>query len=156
MKKIETLVNDFFEYTKTISIGEPELYENYCDKINSNYLDSFDVEKAVKQDILYDFIFNIENIKEQLQNDFYSYDEESEEMKYILHMYNKIKNIFDDFYIKELEEQKENDELYKKEIIYQLKDLREDAKSKITDDDNDIFKKDIEALNYAINYLSSL
>lgn len=104
MKKLETLVNDFFEYTKTISICEPELYENYCDKINSNYLENFDVEKAIKQDILYDFIFNIENIKSQMQDDFYLYEEESSEMIYILYMYNKIKNVFDDFYIEELEE----------------------------------------------------
>lgn len=102
-KQLKELVNTFFEYTKTISICDFELYDIYYDKIKENYINNFDIEKAVKSDILYDFIFNINNIKSQLENDFCSYSKDSNEQKAILLMYKKIKKVFKNFYIKELE-----------------------------------------------------
>ena len=45
----------------------------------------------------------------------------------------------------------------KEQVILQLKSLKRDAETHIDkDDENDIFKADLEALNYAINILENM
>lgn len=105
MEKLKELVNDFYEYTKTISISEMELFENYYCKLSDNgKISNETIEKMIKQDILYDFIFNQEGISTQLENDTFSYDTDSLEYKEIENMYKKIQKVFPDFKIKRIEE----------------------------------------------------
>lgn len=62
MEDLKKLVEDFAEYTTTISITEEELFENLGN--NRNDLKTReDFLKVLKEQILYDFIFNIEGIK---------------------------------------------------------------------------------------------
>lgn len=111
MEELKKLVEDFFEYTKEISISEFELYEIYYDKLEENYKKMYEksgtlqenIEKMIKEDILYDFVFNINEIIFQLKNDIGNYAEESGEYKYIEDIYKEIKTIFKDFKIEILE-----------------------------------------------------
>lgn len=111
MEELKKLVEDFFEYTKEISISEFELYDLYCDKLEENYKKMYEkwgtlqenIEKMIKEDILYDFVFNINGIIFQLKNDIGNYAEESKEYKYIEEIYKEIKTIFKDFKIEILE-----------------------------------------------------
>lgn len=68
MEGLKKLVEDFAEYTTTISITEEELFENLGN--NRNDLKTReDFLKVLKEQILYDFIFNIEGIKKQINFD---------------------------------------------------------------------------------------
>lgn len=105
MNKLKELVEDFFEYTKTISVNECELYDNYYDMIDKEYTSMYEkhgrlnkeIEKRIKADILYDFIYNINGIKNQMINDLDIYEKDTQEYKDIIIMYNKIKKIFKNF-----------------------------------------------------------
>lgn len=105
MNKLKELVEDFYEYTSTISICENELYQNYFDMINPIYVNMYEnenilnkeIEKRIKADILYDFIYNINGIKNQMINDLDIYEKDTQEYKDIIIMYNKIKKIFKNF-----------------------------------------------------------
>lgn len=108
MNKLKELVEDFYEYTSTISITENELYGNYYDMISPIYRNMYEdknilrkeIEKRIKADILYDFIYDIERIKFQIKNDLGTYEENTQEYKDIITMYNKIKKIFKNFELK--------------------------------------------------------
>lgn len=105
IEKFKELVEDFYEYTITISITEFELFSNYewlkC-KINRKETTRDDYYNEVLKDILFDFIFNKNAIASQFLNDYYSYDENSLELVEIKEMYKRVKE-FIDIYIEELE-----------------------------------------------------
>ena len=78
MEGLKKLVEDFAEYTTTISITEEELFENLGN--NRNDLKTReDFLKVLKEQILYDFIFNIEGIKKQINFDLDVYNQYGEE-----------------------------------------------------------------------------
>lgn len=107
MIELKELVEDFFEYTKEISITECELYDNYYDMIDKEYTNMYEnhgrlnaeIERRIKADILYDFIYDIDRIKNQIINDLDIYGKDTQEYKEILKIYNKIKTVFKDFKI---------------------------------------------------------
>lgn len=114
MEKLKELVEEFLEYTCNISICDSELYEKYYDKLSQceiDYLNQYnkldlEIDRMVKADILYDFIFNQNGIKEQMLNDTFSYDTDSYEFREIKDMYNKIQKLFPNFKIERIEEVK--------------------------------------------------
>lgn len=98
MEDLKKLVEDFAEYTTTISITEEELFENLGN--NRNDLKTReDFLKVLKEQILYDFIFNIEGIKKQISFDLDVYNQYGEEYKEIQKMIEEIKKIFPNFKI---------------------------------------------------------
>ena len=98
MEGLKKLVEDFAEYTTTISITEEELFENLGN--NRNDLKTReDFLKVLKEQILYDFIFNIEGIKKQINFDLDVYNQYGEEYKEIQKMIEEIKKIFPNFKI---------------------------------------------------------
>lgn len=98
MEDLKKLVEDFAEYTTTISITEEELFENLGN--NRNDLKTReDFLKVLKEQILYDFIFNIEGIKKQINFDLDVYNQYGEEYNEIQKMIEEIKKIFPNFKI---------------------------------------------------------
>lgn len=98
MEDLKKLVENFAEYTTTISITEEELFENLGN--NRNDLKTReDFLKVLKEQILYDFIFNIEGIKKQINFDLDVYNQYGEEYKEIQKMIEEIKKIFPNFKI---------------------------------------------------------
>lgn len=98
MEDLKKLVEDFAEYTTTISITEEELFENLGN--NRNDLKTReDFLKVLKEQILYDFIFNIEGIKKQISFDLDVYNQYGEEYNEIQKMIEEIKKIFLNFKI---------------------------------------------------------
>lgn len=98
MEDLKKLVEDFAEYTTTISITEEELFENLGN--NRNDLKTReDFLKVLKEQILYDFIFNIEGIKKQISFDLDVYNQYGEEYNEIQKMIEEIKKIFPNFKI---------------------------------------------------------
>ena len=98
MEDLKKLVEDFAEYTTTISITEEELFENLGN--NRNDLKTReDFLKVLKEQILYDFIFNIDGIKKQISFDLDVYNQYGEEYNEIQKMIEKIKKIFPNFKI---------------------------------------------------------
>lgn len=98
MEDLKKLVEDFAEYTTTISITEEELFENLGN--NRNDLKTReDFLKVLKEQILYDFVFNIEGIKKQINFDLDVYNQYGEEYKEIQKMIEEIKKIFPNFKI---------------------------------------------------------
>lgn len=98
MEGLKKLVEDFAEYTTTISITEEELFENLGN--NRNDLKTReDFLKVLKEQILYDFIFNIEGIKKQINFDLDVYNQYGEEYNEIQKMIEEIKKIFPNFKI---------------------------------------------------------
>ena len=103
MDDLKQLVEDFIEYTKTWSIGETEWYYNVNDTRQNEYGEEYitheEFERAIREDILYCFIYNIKSIKEQLEDDLcVGYDSErfenaSKEIE------KKIQKLFKDFKI---------------------------------------------------------
>lgn len=72
---LKQLVEDVVEYTRTYSINEEEWYWN----INSSRKGSKDIdretfEKAIREEVLYDLVYNINSFKSQLETD-YEYNE---------------------------------------------------------------------------------
>lgn len=98
MESLKKLVEDFAEYTITISITEEELFENL--ENNRNDLETReDFLKVLKEQILYDFIFNIEGIKKQISFDLDVYSQSGEEYNEIQRMIEEIKKVFPNFKI---------------------------------------------------------
>lgn len=104
MEELRQLVEDFIEYTKTWSISETEWFYNVdsvrkSDYVDKKYITSEEFERAIREEILYDFIYNINGIKRQMENDLevgyesLRFEKESKEME------NKIQKIFKDFKI---------------------------------------------------------
>lgn len=104
MNNLKQLVEDFVEYTKTWSISETEWYYNVdCTRktqdIGENYISQEEFEKAIREDILYCFIYNIDSIKRQMEDDLCVGYEEEHFIPISIDMENKIKKIFKDFKI---------------------------------------------------------
>lgn len=102
---LKQLVEDFIIYTKTWSISETEWYWNVdCSRkslyTGETHITQAEFEKAIREEILYCFIYNIQSIKQQMETDLENYEEtsisfhnESKEME------KKIQAIFKDFKI---------------------------------------------------------
>ena len=104
MKELKQLVEDIVKYTRTWSISETEWYWNVACVRKSNYvkeknITSEEFERAIREEILYCLIYNLDSIKQQMENDYgYGYDSEdfdnaSKELE------KKIQKIFKDFKI---------------------------------------------------------
>lgn len=113
MEELRKLVENFLEYTCTISITDSELYEKYYDKlsqIEKDYLTKKgkldnEIERMIKADILYDFLFTPINIIEQIECDINAFGEDSSEFIYIKQIYKEIQKVFFNFKIERLEEE---------------------------------------------------
>lgn len=113
MEELRRLVENFLEYTCTISITDSELYDNYIDKLSQteiNYLikgkklDN-EIERLIKADILYNFVFTPVNIINQIECDIDEFGKDSTEFIYIKQMYKEIQKVFFNFKIERLEEE---------------------------------------------------
>lgn len=109
MNNLKQLIEDFIDYTTTWSITEDEWYGNVnCTRQNAygkeNITDE-EFERAVREELLYDFVYNINAIKNQMENDICEYsggefdgnglfEKESKEME------KKIQEVFKDFKLK--------------------------------------------------------
>ena len=103
MEDLKQLVEDFIDYTKTWSISEDEWYWNMdCVRKNKGgkrYITYEEFKRAIREDILYDFVYNIEGIKKQLENDLEcGYDSKIFD-KASIDIENKIQKLFKDFKI---------------------------------------------------------
>lgn len=103
MKELKQLVEDFIKYTKTWSISETEWYYNVdCSRQNAygeKYITNEEFERAIREDILYCFIYNIGSIKNQMENDLCCGYESERFDKESIEMERKIQKIFKDFKI---------------------------------------------------------
>ena len=105
MEDLKQLVEDFIEYTKNFSITEEEWYYNMNSCRKSNYIDNKNItqkefEQAIREEILYSFIYNINSIKTQLENDLCNYYEEDNYFQNAnKEIEKKIQKIFKDFKI---------------------------------------------------------
>ena len=103
MEDLKQLVEDFIEYTKRWSISETEWYYNVdCVRKNAygkSYITNEEFERAIREELLYEFIYNINGIKRQMENDLEigyeseTFDKASKEIE------SKIQKIFKDFKI---------------------------------------------------------
>lgn len=104
MEDLKQLVEDIVKYTRTWSISETEWYWNVAcvrksNDIREKNITSEEFERAIREEILYCLIYNIDSIKQQMENDYeYGYEEkefdiESKELE------KKIQKIFKDFKI---------------------------------------------------------
>lgn len=103
MEELKQLVEDFIEYTRTWSISDTEWYYNVdCVRKNAygeEYITSEEFERAIREELLYEFIYNIDGIKRQMENDLcVGYDEKYFD-KISKDMEQKIQKIFKDFKI---------------------------------------------------------
>ena len=101
---LKQLVEDFIIYTKTWSIGETEWYWNvdYSRKslyVEEKHITQTEFERAIREDILYCFIYNIQSIKQQMEADLENYEETSSFHNESKEMEKKIQRIFKDFKI---------------------------------------------------------
>lgn len=101
MQELKQLVEDFINYTRTWSISETEWYYNIdCVRKNGygeKYITNEEFERAIREELLYEFIYNINGIKRQMENDFeIGYDSEHFD-KASKEMEKKIQKIFKDF-----------------------------------------------------------
>jgi len=105
MEDLKQLVEDFIEYTKTWSITEEEWYWNIDSVRKSGYIDKNNIsqeqfERAIREEILYCFIYDIDNIKQQLRNDLCNYyEEEIDFQNASKEIEKKIQKLFKDFKI---------------------------------------------------------
>lgn len=103
MEELKQLIEDFIEYTKTWSISITEWFYNVDssrkNEYGKQYITHEEFEKAIREEILYCFIYNINSIKYQLENDLCTgyeseyFDKASKEIE------EKIQKIFKDFKI---------------------------------------------------------
>jgi hypothetical protein len=112
MEDLKELVLKYREFLTDVIIAEPELYCNFEDLISESErqyradkeeLGEY-IEKMILKDISYDFIFNIQAIKNELTSakDFW-YEEYSKEKS--LNIYKEIKKVFKDFIIEDFEKE---------------------------------------------------
>ena len=103
MEELKQLVEDFIIYTKTWSIGETEWYYNVdCTRQNAygeKYITNEEFERGIREDILYCFIYNINSIKYQMENDLCTGYEDERFDKASKEIENKIQKLFKDFKI---------------------------------------------------------
>lgn len=103
MENLKQLVEDFIDYTKNWSISETEWYYNVdCVRQNAygeKYITKEEFERAIREEILYCFIYNIDSIKRQMENDLCVGYEEERFNKISVDMENKIKKLFKNFKI---------------------------------------------------------
>lgn len=101
MNNLKELVEDFIEYTATWSITEFEWYDSVdCLRQNvygEEHISDEEFERAIRENILYDFIYDIETIKYQMETDIDEYCDEEEFEKDSRKMEKKIQKIFKDF-----------------------------------------------------------
>lgn len=109
MDELKQLIEDFVEYTRTWSISETEWYWNIdavrkSDYINEKHITEQEFETAIRQDILYCFIYNIGSIARQLENDLCNYELDNIHFqKASKEIEQKIQKIFKDFKIERFE-----------------------------------------------------
>jgi len=108
MEDLKNLIINYKYFVEEVLTTESELYDNYYElKLTEEEQEEEHTDKIITEkilaDILYDFIFNINAIKENLSMamDFF-YDDYSQEKT--LEIYQEIKTIFKDFKIDDLEE----------------------------------------------------
>ena len=114
MEKLKELVEEFYNYTINISITESELLEHYYDKIGQTEKDYLtqkgdldnEVDRMVRADILWDFLFTPVNIIDQIKTDIDTFGTNSYEFREIKDMYKKIQKVFPNFKIEKIEEVK--------------------------------------------------
>lgn len=102
VEKFQKLIDDFYEYTVTISITENELLDYYDEFKGTKELSYEGKIKIVKDDIKYDFENNLEKIEHQLAVDVCEYYNSSE-LSYIKAIYRAIKEIFPFFYVGDID-----------------------------------------------------
>lgn len=103
MEDLKKLVEDFIDYTKTWSISDTEwFYNTDCIRKNAygkKCITNEEFERAIREEVLYCFIYDIYSIKRQMENDLcVGYDEEIFN-KVSIDMENKIQKLFKDFKI---------------------------------------------------------
>lgn len=104
MEDLKQLVEDFVEYTRTWSISETEWYWNIeCVRksnfVNEEHITFEEFERAIREEILYCFLYNIQSIVDQMEND-YMWGYETEEFEHASReMESKIQKLFKDFKI---------------------------------------------------------
>lgn len=109
MEDLKQLVEDFISYTKTWSITEDEWYWSVDSVRKSDYIDKEHItekefEIAIREEMLYRFIYNISSIKTQLENDLCNYyDIEVDFQNANKEIEEKIRKIFKNFKIKRKE-----------------------------------------------------
>ena len=112
MEELKELVEDYYDFIINVLTTENELFDNYLDKMsdsdyenykNRNILDK-ELLKNIYADILYDFVFDIKNIENDLINatDFFEEDYSKQET---IKIYEEIKKLFPTFVIKEIEKE---------------------------------------------------
>ena len=101
IKDIQKFIEDYYNYTITISITEGEYLSQF--EIYEQEGEELDYDKLAYQDLLYDFIFAQHKIKKQIETDLDCYEQDTGEYQYIKEFYNKYKQYFD-FKIEELED----------------------------------------------------
>ena len=74
MEEFKELIKEYRDFITNVLITESELYDNYyefelsnIDKQEKNNINKL-IEKNIIKDIIYDFIFNIKRIKQDLIN----------------------------------------------------------------------------------------
>lgn len=104
MKELMYLVEDIIDYTRTWSISENEWYWNIdsvrkTQDIGEKTISQKEFDRAIREEILYELIYNIGGIKRQLENDL-TYDYNSDDFdKASKEIEKKIQKIFKDFKI---------------------------------------------------------
>ena len=113
MEKLKELVEKFYNYTINISITEAELTEHYYDRLSESTkeylkqngdLDN-EIDRMIRADILWDFLYTPINIIDQLETDICEYGKDSYEFREIKVMYKEIKEVFPKFIMEKLEEE---------------------------------------------------
>lgn len=110
MEDLKELVLDYREFITNVLITEDELYSIFLDQLcesTRNYLFENNrvkenVEQMILENILYDFVFFQQSIKKDMLNATEFFEEEYSK-KETLEIYKKIKKVFKDFYVEELE-----------------------------------------------------
>lgn len=103
IEELKQLVEDFVEYTRTWSISETEWYWNIAcirksNNINNKNITSDEFERAIREEILYCFLYKINSIKQQMEIDLcVGYDDTFNNIS--LKMEKKIQKLFKDFKI---------------------------------------------------------
>lgn len=112
MEELKELVKKYYEFVTNVLVTESELFDNYFEKMsnydkdyynNKGILDKILI-KNIYADILYDFVFDIKNIENDLINatDFFEEDYSKQET---IKIYKEIKKLFPTFVIKEIEKE---------------------------------------------------
>ena len=104
MEDLKQLVEDIIEYTRTWSISETEWYWNIDCTRKSNCIKNKEItweefERAIREEILYCLIYNINSIKYQMEQDYqYGYEDKNFDIAN-KKLEKKIQKIFKDFKI---------------------------------------------------------